>query len=326
METDNATVAVPAAEKVGEKNEDTTDVLDSDEECPMTPPSGGRFPEGTHISKRENGVPIFHTTALHEFRIAKLKKEKESDIRASAVKGVPGAFVLRNFLDKDECATIIKQTEVHFGYGEALVSTATGMVSMKDVRNNQRLVWQLEDKSPFLEILYRRVRPFLPRNGKSLSPCDPAHGDRATLSKLFKNEKLHDMFTHEPCGLNERLRFYKYEEGQRFAWHYDGAYHRNDTDESSQLTFIIYLNDRFSGGETSFLSTKVLPEPGMALLFYHGSHPLSPLHEGSTLFGTTPKYALRTDVMFRAPSPDDAKSGGGGVRALKRGGAHYPRQ
>lgn len=40
------------------------------------------------------------------------------------------------------------------------------------------------------------------------------------------------------------------EPGQQFAPHYDGAFSRED--ETSLLTFIVYLNDVKEGGHTTF--------------------------------------------------------------------------
>ncbi len=47
-----------------------------------------------------------------------------------------------------------------------------------------------------------------------------------------------------PAGLNERLRLYRYDVGQKFDWHRDGCFER-DNGERSQFTFMIYLNDDF---------------------------------------------------------------------------------
>ena len=52
-----------------------------------------------------------------------------------------------------------------------------------------------------------------------------------------------------PVGLNERLRFYRYDPPQRFKGHRDGAVRRSPT-ERSRLTFIVYLNDRAESGRT----------------------------------------------------------------------------
>jgi len=72
--------------------------------------------------------------------------------------------------------------------------------------------------------------------------------------------------------------------------------------DKSLLTFIIYLNDDFAGGNTTFFPRRskgvcVEPKKGSALLFWHGSHPNSPMHEGSLCEGGT-KYVLRSDVMY----------------------------
>jgi prolyl 4-hydroxylase len=98
-------------------------------------------------------------------------------------------------------------------------------------------------------------------------------------------------------GLNERFRFYRYDPGQKFAPHFDGCFERSDR-ERSQLTFMVYLNADFTGGETKFydadqqLHVIVRPEPGMALAFAHPQ-----LHEGAEVVSGR-KYVLRTDVMY----------------------------
>src|SRR5205085_1123826 len=84
----------------------------------------------------------------------------------------------------------------------------------------------------------------------------------------------------EACGLNERFRLYRYDPGQRFAPHYDGSYQRSNG-ERSRLTFMVYLNEGFVGGETAFydhredLRLRVTPRTGTALVFVHDQ-----LHEG----------------------------------------------
>lgn len=95
----------------------------------------------------------------------------------------------------------------------------------------------------------------------------------------------------QALGLNERLRFYRYDVGQYFAPHSDGCF-RRENGEESLLTFMIYLNDDFDGGETNFGEVSIKPETGMALVF---KHPL--LHEGCAVTKGR-KYALRSDVMY----------------------------
>lgn len=96
-------------------------------------------------------------------------------------------------------------------------------------------------------------------------------------------------------GLNERLRFYRYTEGQQFRWHFDGSYRRSER-ERSMLSLLIYLNEGCLGGETEFATgISVEPRTGMALAFVHRvEHRGAPVLEGI-------KYVLRTDVMYAAP-------------------------
>ena len=91
--------------------------------------------------------------------------------------------------------------------------------------------------------------------------------------------------------MNELFRFYRYAPGQKFGWHADGPY-RRDNGEISLLTFMIYLNEGYRGGETRFEWTKVEGKAGMALVFEHGL-----IHEGAELTAGL-KYVLRSDVMF----------------------------
>ncbi|MEW6129623.1 MAG: 2OG-Fe(II) oxygenase [Acidobacteriota bacterium] len=94
-------------------------------------------------------------------------------------------------------------------------------------------------------------------------------------------------------GLNERLRFYRYTTGQKFAPHTDGYFMRSQS-QRSLLTLIIYLNQDFAGGETFFLNSQTLiaPETGKVLLFAHQLW-----HEGLPVLSGT-KYILRTDVIY----------------------------
>jgi prolyl 4-hydroxylase len=62
----------------------------------------------------------------------------------------------------------------------------------------------------------------------------------------------------------------------------------------SLLTLMVYLNDDFAGGETSFAEVAIVPHRGMALLFRHAL-----FHEGRPVTRGV-KYVLRSDVMFAA--------------------------
>jgi hypothetical protein len=186
--------------------------------------------------------------------------------------------VIPGFLSPAECGAHIANSEA-VGYGEAPVTTASGMIMIKDLRNNDRV---MVDDPATAGWLYDRLAPVLPPR----------------VNKKWR-----------PCGLNERLRFYRYDPGQQFDWHHDGCYARANG-ECSFFTFMIYLNDGFEGGATSFAELDdrvrdddrlvVKPRQGMALIF---AHPL--LHKGEPVVSGR-KYVLRTDVMCVRRSTDPA--------------------
>jgi predicted 2-oxoglutarate/Fe(II)-dependent dioxygenase YbiX len=177
---------------------------------------------------------------------------------------------ISSFLSDAECDEYIAFSEAK-GYEEAPVSTDQGMVMIKDVRNNDRVMLDDCGRS---SLLYQRLSLQLP--------------------KRFKKK-------WEPVALNERLRLYRYDVGQQFDWHLDGYFER-DNGERSFFTFMVYLNDDFEGGATSFRTNdygtprganlRVKPSKGMALLFHH---PLQ--HRGDPVTAGR-KYVLRTDVMY----------------------------
>jgi hypothetical protein len=175
-------------------------------------------------------------------------------------------FLLHDFFSPEECRRAIALSEGE-GYGDAPITTPLGFVTAKDVRNNSRV---MVDDVAFAARLFERARAFLP-------------------------SRVDFWILH---GLNERFRYYRYDVGQRFRLHYDGSFLRN-AEEESQLTFMVYLNDDFTGGTTDFyfenhrLKASVKPRQGSALVFAHAQ-----LHEGSPVTSGR-KYVLRSDVMYR---------------------------
>ena len=170
---------------------------------------------------------------------------------------------LDGLLNLDECEDWIARAESE-GFSLAPITTAWGFLERPEFRNNRRAMWDAPDLA---HELWERARANLPAEFE---------GWRA-------------------CGLNERLRVYRYDPGQYFRWHFDGAYVRNRV-ERSMLTFMVYLNADFLGGRTEFdPEPRVEPRPGRALVF---EHPIR--HQGAEVLEGR-KYVLRTDVMFRAP-------------------------
>jgi len=145
------------------------------------------------------------------------------------------------------------------GFASAGVRTAGGPKAMPAIRNNERAMLP----SPhWVELLWRRLQ----------SVALPEIGGKV------------------PKGLPKGLRFYKYSFGQRFKMHKDGPWHEDGL--GSQFTFLIYLNDDFTGGDTDFREFRVKPEPGAALLFLHDTW-----HEGAAVESGI-KYVLRSDVLY----------------------------
>lgn len=66
-----------------------------------------------------------------------------------------------------------------------------------------------------------------------------------------------------PCC---RLRFLKYDQHEYFKPHYDGTYVRrygSRMGETSQLTLLLYLNEEYEGGCTTFLGGHIIhPDHG----------------------------------------------------------------
>lgn len=168
-------------------------------------------------------------------------------------------FTIANVLTADECQAYVTLTE-QAGYAAATINTNKGVELRPDIRNNTRVIL---DDFEIARNLWQRVQAQIP----------PVLAGRQAL------------------GLNERFRFYRYDVGQYFAPHYDGCF-RRDNGEQSLLTFMIYLNDDFEGGETNFGEITIKPETGMALVFEHQL-----LHEGCAVTKGR-KYVLRSDVMY----------------------------
>ena len=170
--------------------------------------------------------------------------------------------LIPDFLSAEECAEQIRRAEA-VGFEDAPVQSFRGVVMRKDIRDNTRVM--LEDPDRALWI-WERLLPLFP-----VGLAVPGW---------------------EPVGLNERLRYYRYDPGQFFRPHSDGYFQR-ENGERSFLTFLVYLNDDFVGGETCFPGEVIQPERGTALLFSHPGR-----HESQTVeYGR--KYVLRSDVMFR---------------------------
>lgn len=182
-------------------------------------------------------------------------------------------FTIENILSPAECAEYIELTE-NIGYAAAPITTPRGFQMRPDIRNNERVI--LDDLERAAN-LWQRVSAYIPEQ----------------------------IGRWRAIGLNDRFRFYRYDPGQKFALHHDGSYRRSNGEESL-LTFMIYLNEGFEGGETRFYPHRyladnseiyVVPVTGMALCFIHDI-----AHEGASVIRGR-KYVLRSDVMYSDRTP-----------------------
>jgi len=182
-----------------------------------------------------------------------------------------GIFTISGLFTADECDVLIKRGE-DLGYEAAGVRTADGPKMMAKIRNNDRA--EFTDKA-FADDVWHRVEAFVP-------PL--LDGVRAT-------------------GLFPDFRFYRYDRGQRFKRHIDGAVDMPNGDRS-KLTLLIYLNEGYIGGDTIFStyefidgvatvhSKRITAQTGLVLIFRHELK-----HEGEELVDGR-KYVLRTDVLY----------------------------
>lgn len=171
-------------------------------------------------------------------------------------------FLIHDFFSLEESDRFIQLSEAT-GFGEAPINSELGVERRPQIRNNDRVII---DDHALAASLWPRAEPFIPGR-----------------YRFWRT-----------IGLNERFRYYRYDIGQRFVPHFDGYFER-DNGERSVMTFMVYLNEGFGGGQTKFYFGKekliVTPKTGAALIFLH-----QVLHEGAPVESGR-KYVLRSDVM-----------------------------
>jgi len=206
---------------------------------------------------------------------------------------VPNLHLLKDVLSPEECTQIIAAAE-SIGFMPDSPVRAEGEESSVLAHN---FYWITD--TAFCAILWERVEAFVPETvgGKKVR------------------------------GLNRRFRVYRYVPGAEYRAHIDGAWPPSaidaltdtyiydssspDAKQSSLFTFLIYLNDEFDAGETTFFlpgaregsinAYPVKPVQGSVAMFPHGETEGSLLHEGTGVRqGASPsaKYVMRTDVLY----------------------------
>ncbi|GAA5875964.1 hypothetical protein JCM8547_000666 [Rhodosporidiobolus lusitaniae] len=200
---------------------------------------------------------------------------------------IPGGFLLADVLSKEECKRILAHTEA-LGYQPDQPIAEDGLSVLA------HNVYWLADSS-FLSTFTSRFLHLVPQF---------VDGGKVT-------------------GINARFRVYRYVPGAIYRPHEDGAWPASGIDpvtgeylydsspkdkpQWSRLTFLIYLNDNFLNGCTTFFfpssspstlnAFPVKPSAGCAMVFPHGDN-TSALHEGSPVEGEGAKYVIRTEVLY----------------------------
>ena len=224
---------------------------------------------------------------------------------------VPNLHLLKGVLSPKECTQIIAAAET-IGFTPDAPIRAEGEESSILAHN---FYWIID--TAFCTKLWSRVKEFVPASvgGKKVR------------------------------GLNRRFRVYRYVPGAEYRAHIgklsvvltkspanmscnvDGAWppsaidptndtyiydsSPSDAKQSSLFTFLIYLNDEFKAGETTFFlpsaregtmnAYPIKPIQGSVAMFPHGETEGSLLHEGTGVRkGSKPsaKYVIRTDVLY----------------------------
>ncbi|EAU30768.1 conserved hypothetical protein [Aspergillus terreus NIH2624] len=207
---------------------------------------------------------------------------------------VPGLGVALNVLSPAECTAIIAAGEsVEFLPDAPLREDG----DMSILAHN--FYWVVD--TAFHDLLWARISPYVPPS---------INGRRAR-------------------GLNRRFRVYRYVPGAEYRCHIDGAWPPSgilpddtyvydaspeDKKQSSLYTFLLYLNDEFEGGETTFFmpaaregtlnAYPVRPVMGAVALFPHGESNGALLHEGTGVRQGA-KYIIRSDVEYDVKPCDD---------------------
>ncbi|KAI1272006.1 prolyl 4-hydroxylase [Xylaria sp. FL0933] len=243
-----------------------------------TTPGPERKPPNVHPAvlylSSDNAVPLASdgpTTTLHKHPT------------------VPNLSLMKDVLSRQECMSIVAAME-SIGFLPDCPLRDDGSASSILAHN----VYWAVDKA-FHDALWKRVSPHIPST---------VNGRKAR-------------------GINRRFRVYRYVPGAEYRCHFDGGWPPSgidpktgayvydaspaDAKQTSLFTFLVYLNDEFEGGETTFFTPSiregvmnahpVRPTMGSVALFPHGDAKGALLHEGTGVREGA-KYIIRTDVEY----------------------------
>lgn len=158
---------------------------------------------------------------------------------------------ISNFLSSEECDTLIQLSKGRL-FPSKVYSTSSDLHDTSMRQSNQ--CWLQDTHHPVIEKLSKKVADH----------------------------------THTHNNYQEELQVVSYDKGGFFRPHYDACEgssefcKRLDGDNGPRLlTFLIYLNDDFEGGDTHFphINKTIKPEKGKAVLFYNVNKDGYVIHE-----------------------------------------------
>jgi hypothetical protein len=224
---------------------------------------------------------VVYERTQHNFEIA---PDEGVDISRTNIFPDGSAFLLHNFITPNEIEQIKAQSE-SFGLSDS------------GYPHSYRICDKVSAKcGEFGHVLFDRVRPH--------------------ISEVFITDSTrpNGVADHTPAGiwqaygLNPCFRVVRYSPGGKFFPHQDGGFHISKSNTSIK-TLMIYLNDGFEGGCTSFydMNSGIIPyeapDPSLAIHVYQPragdclifNHAL--LHDGGIL-ESGEKWICRSEVMY----------------------------
>jgi len=261
-----------------------------------------------------------------------------SSNREPAARGLEGvlhqgpAFVLDHVLSSSECRDIIKTCQqVGFGDYQAGKNHHGALQLLVSPSTADRLAQKLARHIDLNQVEQRRVESETfsidNNNNNNKMHVELTYAGLNRRWRVYKYEAdseqtfaPHIDAGFPPSGLSE--------DGTELIWDVNN----NDNESSnkiivSRLTVLFYLNDDFAGGETKFyqplsiqqqqhqqhnqklqLIAAVRPKQGSCLVFPQGvgndavdyARQHWPLHEGAPVTAGSPKYVIRSDILFQS--------------------------
>jgi prolyl 4-hydroxylase len=203
-------------------------------------------------------------------------KEQQREYTLKVASATPRVFTIRNFLSPAECDALIQMANASGMSASTLYAGGGGDGGLEDVANLATMdtnirsstnAWLPRDEARLTDDIYRRA----------------AHVTQMDEALLQAPYDEHHEYMDRPAHVHpvaESLQVLRYERGQEYAPHHDWVLPSpsNPYQPTRFATLLLYLNDNFVGGQTTFpravnvhyrQGITVQPEKGMAVLFYN---------------------------------------------------------